>query len=142
VGRQRTRALAQAASRALEQLAVAAGEQGDLAGAVGWWRRLAEAEPLSTRAALGLMRALDASGERAAALQHARVHELMVAEELGGAPDPSVSALAAELRAGTAPPPAAGRMSRRRRRRSMRSRQAGRARPRTSFGREARPGPI
>jgi TolB-like protein/DNA-binding SARP family transcriptional activator len=98
--------LAQAASRALEQLAVAAGEQGDLAGAAGWWRRLAEAEPLSTRAALGLMRALDASGEHAAALQHARIHELMVAEELGGAPDPSVSALAAELRAGTAPPPA------------------------------------
>ncbi|HSJ24755.1 MAG TPA: BTAD domain-containing putative transcriptional regulator [Longimicrobiales bacterium] len=91
-------ALAQAAARALEQLAVAAGEAGDLAGATGWWRRLAEADPLSTRAALGLMRALDASGERAAALQHARVHELMVAEELGGAPDPSVTALAAELR--------------------------------------------
>jgi TolB-like protein/DNA-binding SARP family transcriptional activator len=98
--------LAQAASRALEQLAVTAGEQGDLAAAVAWWRRLAQAEPLSTRAALGLMRALDASGEHAAALQHARIHELMVAEELGGAPDPAVSALAAELRAGTAQRPA------------------------------------
>jgi TolB-like protein/DNA-binding SARP family transcriptional activator len=100
-------ALAQAASRALEQLAEEAGARGDLTGAVGWWRRLAAAEPLSTRAALGLMRALDASGERAAALQHARVHELMVAEEIGDAPDPTVSALAAELRAGTAPRPPA-----------------------------------
>jgi TolB-like protein/DNA-binding SARP family transcriptional activator len=98
-------ALAQAAARALEQLAVAADDTGDTAGAVRWWRQLAEAEPLSTRAALGLMRALDASGERAAALQHARVHELMVAEELGGAPDPSVSALAAELRAAPAERP-------------------------------------
>jgi TolB-like protein/DNA-binding SARP family transcriptional activator len=97
--------LAQSASRALEQLAVAAAERGDLAGAVGWWRRMAAAEPLSTRAALGLMRALDASGERAAALQHARVHELMLAEEIGDEPDPTVSALAAELRAGTAPRP-------------------------------------
>jgi TolB-like protein/DNA-binding SARP family transcriptional activator len=100
-------ALAQAVYRALEQLAVTASEQGDLAGAVGWWRRLADAEPLSTHAVLGLMRALDASGERVAALQQARIHELMVAEELGGAPDPSVSALAAELRSGIAPRPPA-----------------------------------
>jgi TolB-like protein/DNA-binding SARP family transcriptional activator len=99
--------LARAASSALERLAVKAGEEGDLAGAIGWWRRLAGAEPLSTRAALGLMRALDASGERAAALQHARVHQLMVSQELGGVPDPSVSALAAELRAGTTPRPPA-----------------------------------
>jgi TolB-like protein/DNA-binding SARP family transcriptional activator len=102
-------ALAQAASRALEQLAIASSERGDLAAAAGWWRRLAEAEPLSTHAALGLMRALDASGEHAAALQHARIHELIVADELGGAPDPAVSALAAELRAGTTRrPPASG----------------------------------
>jgi TolB-like protein/DNA-binding SARP family transcriptional activator len=94
-------ALAQAASRALEQLAVESSECGDAAAAAGWWRRLAEAEPLSTHAALGLMRALAASGEPAAALQHARIHELIVAEEFGGAPDPSVSALAAELRAGS-----------------------------------------
>jgi TolB-like protein/DNA-binding SARP family transcriptional activator len=99
-------ALAQAATGALEELAVAAGERGDVAGAVGWWRRLAAAEPLSTRAALGLMRALDASGERAAALQHAQIHELMLAEELGDQPDPAVGALVAELRAGTVPRPA------------------------------------
>lgn len=91
-------ALAQEASRAFEELAVRAEREGDAREAVGWWRRLAAAEPLSARAATGLMRALDASGERAAALQHARVYELLVAEELGDVPDASVSALADELR--------------------------------------------
>lgn len=93
--------LEQTAARAFEQLALAAEQQGDLGGAVGWWRRLAALEPLSSRAAIGLMRALDASGERSAALQHARVYEMMVAGEFGDVPDAAVSTFAAELRSGS-----------------------------------------
>jgi DNA-binding SARP family transcriptional activator len=53
-------------ARALEELAVAAGRTGDMQGAVRWWRALAASDPFSSRIALRLMRALDASGDRAA----------------------------------------------------------------------------
>ncbi len=96
-------ALAKAAAQALEKLANDADRRGETARAVEYWRSLAKAEPHSARAAMGLMRALDASGERAAALQHARVYELMMREEFGDVPDSAVVALAEELR--NAPPP-------------------------------------
>jgi TolB-like protein/DNA-binding SARP family transcriptional activator/tetratricopeptide (TPR) repeat protein len=82
--------LARLNTRALEALAEQATERGETRRAVEWWRRLVNAEPLSARAATGLMLALDAAGERTAALQHARVYELIVRDEVGGAPDPSV----------------------------------------------------
>ncbi|MDQ3697946.1 MAG: tetratricopeptide repeat protein [Gemmatimonadota bacterium] len=85
-------------ARALETLAEQASANGEARAAAEWWRRLAHAEPLSARAATGLMRALEAAGERAAALQHAQAHQLLVREEVGGAPDPSVTELAAHLR--------------------------------------------
>ena len=90
--------IARSAAMALERLAERAGRRGDARAAVEWWRRLTNAEPLSARATTGLMRALDAAGERAAALQHARVYETLVREEVGGAPDPSVRELSAQLR--------------------------------------------
>jgi TolB-like protein/DNA-binding SARP family transcriptional activator/tetratricopeptide (TPR) repeat protein len=83
-------ALAYLAARAVEALAEQAAARGDTRTAVECWRRLASAEPLSARAAIGLMLALDFAGERTAALQHARVYELLVHNEVGGAPDPSV----------------------------------------------------
>ena len=61
-------------------------------------------EPLSARATIGLMRALDAAGDRAAALQHARIHARLLEAELGSVPDSGVSALAARLRSEPAPP--------------------------------------
>lgn len=82
---------------ALEALAERANARGEGRVAVEWWRRLANAEPLSARAAAGLMRALDAVGERAAALRHARVYELLVREEVGCAVDPAIAALIACL---------------------------------------------
>ena len=88
--------LARDFARALEGLAVAAAERGEFDGSIEWWRRLASAEPLSGRAATGLMLALDAAGERAAALHHAREFQKLVHEEVG-APDPAVAALAARL---------------------------------------------
>lgn len=98
--------LANAAARALEVLAQRAEARGDMSAATAWWRTLTGLEPLSTRAALGLMRTLDNIGERAAALQHARVHELLVQNELGAASDTSVAAFAHSLRTTPAPPPA------------------------------------
>jgi tetratricopeptide (TPR) repeat protein len=84
---------------ALTRLANDAEKSGDHAAAVRWRRRLADADPVSSRSALALMRALVAAGDRTAALQHARVYESLVQQELGTAPDPSIVRYAAELRA-------------------------------------------
>jgi DNA-binding SARP family transcriptional activator len=54
--------------------------------------------------AVSLMTALDTSGDRAAALQHAQIHETLLREELGIAPDPAVATLAERLRSPSAPP--------------------------------------
>ena len=85
-------------AHALERLAIGAATAGDAAGSVRWWRRLAAVDPLSGRAALGLMRALVAAGDRAAALQFARNYERMVREELESPPDHGVSEYLAQLR--------------------------------------------
>jgi len=92
---------------ALEELALAAEGRGEPLEAVAWWRRLQEAEPFNSRAALRLMQALDAAGDPAAALRHARIHELLLEGELGIPPDPAIVELTRRLRspAGTPPPP-------------------------------------
>ncbi|HSK19240.1 MAG TPA: BTAD domain-containing putative transcriptional regulator [Longimicrobiales bacterium] len=96
--------LASDAARALETLAQRTESAGDVRAAVTWWRRLTELDPISASGAIGLMRCLDAVGERAAALRHARVHELLVQSELGEATDDAVSAFADRLRNSTQPP--------------------------------------
>jgi DNA-binding SARP family transcriptional activator len=73
--------------------------------AIGWWEKLVAADPLSTRAALGLMRALVAAGDRPAAVRYAQRYEVLVKEELGGPLAPEVGAYLAELRAAVARPP-------------------------------------
>ena len=90
--------LAHRYAASLEKLARQATERGDLADAVGWWRKLAGQDPLNARVALGLMRALVAGGDRAGALQHARVYEVLMEQELDAPPDREVVALAAEFR--------------------------------------------
>lgn len=87
----------------LESLAEGSEREGDLRRAAEWWYRLAAHDPFSPRVALRLMRALDAAGERAAALQHARVHEALFRQEFGAEPGPEVAALAERLRS-EAPP--------------------------------------
>jgi DNA-binding SARP family transcriptional activator len=62
------------------------------------WRRLAGVDPLNARYSLGLMEALAASGDVGGALRHARIHEVLFAEQLELPPDPEVSALTARLR--------------------------------------------
>jgi DNA-binding SARP family transcriptional activator/TolB-like protein/tetratricopeptide (TPR) repeat protein len=85
-------------AEAIEQLARAADRRDDRKDAVVWWRRLTGLEPTSARATLGLMKALAADGEHAAALQHFRVYETLIRQEVGAEPDSTVTALAAQFR--------------------------------------------
>jgi TolB-like protein/DNA-binding SARP family transcriptional activator len=83
---------------ALESLAEAAEAAGDFGTASGWWRRLAAHDPFCGRITLRLMRALDANGDRAGAIRHARVHTVLLREELDAAPTPEVVRFAERLR--------------------------------------------
>ncbi len=91
-------ALAHEYVHALEKLAQQTAAKGDARAAVGYWRLLANADPLNAQSALGLMRALAAAGDRAAALQHYRVYEMLLRQELDLAPDAAVVRLAEELK--------------------------------------------
>ncbi|HZI74204.1 MAG TPA: BTAD domain-containing putative transcriptional regulator, partial [Gemmatimonadales bacterium] len=90
--------LAQRYAGALEALANSAARLGDVHGAADWWRRLAAVDPLSSRYALGLMRALVQAGDRAAALDHARGYEELLHTELDSAPEPEVVEYVKHLR--------------------------------------------
>jgi DNA-binding SARP family transcriptional activator/TolB-like protein/Tfp pilus assembly protein PilF len=85
-------------ARAVETVAKEREASGDLEGAVGWWRRLAARDPYSSRVALRLMRALAAAGDQAGAVQHARVHEALLREELDILPDTEVAAFVKQLK--------------------------------------------
>jgi Tol biopolymer transport system component/DNA-binding SARP family transcriptional activator len=100
--------LARDYASALERLARRAAERGERLEAVEWWRRLAAQDPLNARVATGLMEALVASGDRTAALQHARVHEALLEQELEAPPDRDVVALAQRIRQEGAPQPGDG----------------------------------
>jgi Tol biopolymer transport system component/DNA-binding SARP family transcriptional activator len=90
--------LARDYATALERLARRAAERGDRPESVDWWRKLAAQDPLNARVAIGLMEALVATGDLTAALQHARVHEALVHQELEASPDREVLALAERIR--------------------------------------------
>jgi len=83
--------LAQGYRDSLEALARAAYEAGDWRAAVDWWRRLTTVEPLDSRVALRLMRALVAIGARTEALEFARAYYDLVRDELGALPDVAVT---------------------------------------------------
>ena len=91
-------------ARVVSQLAQRADRRGEHAESAALWRRLVDADPLSAAATLGLMRALEASGDRSGALRQANEFERRVRTELDVDPDPSVVALAARLRATSASP--------------------------------------
>ncbi len=93
--------LARRYASALEALAEERAAAGDLTGAVAAWRRRAAHDRYDSRVSLRLMEALEAAGNRAGALQHARIHAQLLEEEFGTGPDPQVLALADRLR--TAP---------------------------------------
>ena len=86
------------ACEALEALATGATARGDLKTSVTWWRRLAALDLLNARIARALMGALAATGDRAGALQHARIYEALLRQELDTAPDPAVTEFVRQLR--------------------------------------------
>lgn len=92
-------------TQALERLARAATGRREHLASVGWWRKLAAQDPLNARVATGLMQALVASGDRNGALQHARIYEALVEQELNLPPDREVVALAERIRTEPAPAP-------------------------------------
>jgi TolB-like protein/DNA-binding SARP family transcriptional activator/Tfp pilus assembly protein PilF len=94
---ERTR-ISQRYAAALEALASRSEGDGDFTTAVKRWRRLAAHDPFSGRIALGLMRALEAAGDRAGALKHARVHAELLVQEFETEPDTDVVAFAERLR--------------------------------------------
>ena len=73
-------------------------QSGDVHGRVRTCLRLVAADPHSSVYAQTLMRALDAAGDRAGAIQHANDHARRVRVDLDLAPDSAVEALATELR--------------------------------------------
>jgi TolB-like protein/DNA-binding SARP family transcriptional activator/Tfp pilus assembly protein PilF len=89
--------LAQRMADAIESLAREAGGRGEHRAAIDWWRRLATLDPLSARAALGLMAALDEAGEPAEAIREGRAHSEFVRQELGADPAAEVSVLIGQL---------------------------------------------
>ncbi len=99
------RRLSRRRTEALQRLAERTAAGGDIARSLHWWRLVAAAEPLSSVAALGLMRALMAAGDRAGALEHGRLYETTLATELGVALDDEVRDLVERLRHPPRPTP-------------------------------------
>ena len=90
--------LGQRYASALESLAEASEARHEFAAAVGWWRKLAAHDPHSGHIALRLMRGLNAAGDRAGALKHARAHAALLRAEFDAEPDAEVIAFAERLR--------------------------------------------
>ena len=101
LGTERAR-LARVYSDALEQLAHAAEAANKPTEAVRWWQKLVESDPVSSKNAEGLMRALMKAGDHAAALKYAEDYQAIVARELGTSVGPGVANLVSEARARTA----------------------------------------
>ena len=101
------RGFERACTSALERLTTAARDRGDLTAAVAWGRRLAAMEPFNARFATTLMNALVAAGDRHGALQHARIHEALLEQQLDLPPDRDVVELARRIREAESVPPIA-----------------------------------
>jgi len=71
---------------ALESLADRSEHDRDFDRAAAWWKSRAAYDPYDTRVTLKLMRALDASGNTAGALQQAQTHERLLREDFGVQP--------------------------------------------------------
>jgi DNA-binding SARP family transcriptional activator/TolB-like protein len=84
---------------ALERLAKRAEDANDFTAAARWRQKLIETDPLSSKHAIGLIRALVNAGDHASALRYAERYEGIVGQELGTSVGPAVAALVAEVRA-------------------------------------------
>lgn len=90
--------LAGAFTSALEASAHVASQRGDHLDALKFWRRRLATDPLNAGATLGVMRALAATGDRAGAIQQARIHTSVLEREMGLPPDATVTGFAQRLR--------------------------------------------
>ena len=97
VERERDR-LADSYATALEALADAAEARRDFAAAAVWWKARAAHDPYDSRVARRLMQSLEVAGNRAAALQHASIHERLLEDEFGLEPDPATRAAVEAIR--------------------------------------------
>lgn len=97
VDRERQR-VADLYARALESLAEDRAEAGDPEAATAAWRRRAALDPYDSRVAVRLMQALEAAGNPAGALRHARIHAESLEREFGTGPNRDVAALAEHIR--------------------------------------------
>jgi predicted ATPase/DNA-binding SARP family transcriptional activator len=84
--------------QALETLAERATVGRDWSTAAEWWRRVAIEEPYNGLVTVRYMAALDASGDRAAAIRQARRHAQLLRDDFDAEPDEQVVALADRLR--------------------------------------------
>jgi DNA-binding SARP family transcriptional activator/TolB-like protein len=84
--------------QALERLAENAETEGNYRRAAEWRKRISTIRPFDSGNTVKLMAALVESGDRAGALQQARVHEVLLREQLDLEPDVAVLALAKKLR--------------------------------------------
>lgn len=85
-------------AKALETLTVDAMGRRDTVAAVEWARRLNAADVLNTRAALLLVNALDAAGDRAGAIRHGELHTALLHHELEVEPSGEFTRALARLR--------------------------------------------
>jgi DNA-binding SARP family transcriptional activator/Flp pilus assembly protein TadD len=92
------RRLAHSYESALEELALDAERKGERSRAVHWRRKLAEADPLSTRHALAFMTAVTNAGDDAAALAFGERYQSEAAEAVGPAALGSVREMMSRLR--------------------------------------------
>jgi DNA-binding SARP family transcriptional activator/tetratricopeptide (TPR) repeat protein/TolB-like protein len=89
--------LARQYEEALTSLAHAAEQSGNHSAAVAWWRRLVDHDPPNTRFAVGLIKALAASGDPGNAMLSVHEHERILKDEFGVPPPPELKALEAAL---------------------------------------------
>ncbi|HET6681309.1 MAG TPA: tetratricopeptide repeat protein [Gemmatimonadaceae bacterium] len=83
---------------AVETLAAEAMSNREWPDAVRWWQMLWTPAPERERTTLGLMQALEASGDRAGALRAAEAHITYLADEFGAEAGQEVTRLAARIR--------------------------------------------
>jgi DNA-binding SARP family transcriptional activator/Tfp pilus assembly protein PilF len=82
----------------LEKFAEQSERDGNFDSATEWWKSRAAYDPYDWRVAQRLMKALDASGNTAAALQHALMHERRLKEDFGVEPSAELKNAIARLR--------------------------------------------
>lgn len=81
-----------------DRLAASAESRGRCDEAIAWRKRQFALDPLSSTATVRLLATMAAAGDRAGALQQARVHQLMVRDQLDVELDPSVQKIVERLR--------------------------------------------